>query len=91
MCFNLGSSAGKEFACNAGDPGLIPGLGSSPEEGIGIHSSIPAWRIPMDRGSWWATVYGDTRVRHDQATKHNTHTIFISLFLTYFTLLYNWS
>ena len=46
MCFNLGSSAGKEFACNAGDPGLIPGLGSSPEEGIGIHSSIPAWRIP---------------------------------------------
>ena len=29
-----GSSAGKEYACNAGDPGLIPGLGSSPE-GIG--------------------------------------------------------
>ena len=31
----LCSSAGKESACNAGDPGLIPGLGSSPEEGIG--------------------------------------------------------
>ena len=30
-----GSSAGKESACNAGDPGLIPGLGSSPGEGIG--------------------------------------------------------
>ena len=30
-----GSSAGKESACNAGDPGLIPGLGRSPEEGIG--------------------------------------------------------
>ena len=29
-----GSSNGKEYACNAGDPGLIPGLGSSPE-GIG--------------------------------------------------------
>ena len=30
-----GSSAGKESACNAGDPSLIPGLGSSPGEGIG--------------------------------------------------------
>ena len=30
-----GSSAGKEFACNAGDPGLIPGLGRSTGEGIG--------------------------------------------------------
>ena len=29
-----GSSAGKESACNAGDPGSIPGLGRSPEEGI---------------------------------------------------------
>ena len=30
-----GSSAGKESACNARDPGLIPGLGRSAEEGIG--------------------------------------------------------
>ena len=30
----LGSSAGKESACNAGDPGSIPGSGSSPGEGI---------------------------------------------------------
>ena len=29
------SSAGKESACNARDPGLIPGSGRSPEEGIG--------------------------------------------------------
>ena len=28
-----GGSAGKESACNAGDPGLIPGLGRSPGEG----------------------------------------------------------
>ena len=26
------------------------------EEGMAIHSSILAWRIPMDRGAWWATV-----------------------------------
>ena len=30
-----GSSAGKESACNAGDPGLIPGSGRSPGEGTG--------------------------------------------------------
>ena len=30
-----GSSAGEESACNAGDPGSIPGLGRSPGEGIG--------------------------------------------------------
>ena len=29
------SSVGKESACNAGDPGLIPGSGRSPGEGIG--------------------------------------------------------
>ena len=31
----LGSSASKESTCNAGDPGLIPGLGRSPGEGRG--------------------------------------------------------
>jgi len=93
-----GSSAGRESACNAGDPSWIPGSGSSPGEGIGyplqysyaslgaqtvknppamretwvqflgwedpleegmtIHSSILAWRIPMDRGTRQATVHG---------------------------------
>ena len=28
------------------------------EEGMETHSSIPAWRIPMDREPWWATVHG---------------------------------
>ena len=40
------SSVGKESACNVRDPGLIPGLGRSPREGTGVHSSILAWRIP---------------------------------------------
>ena len=30
-----GNSAGKEYACSAGDPSLIFGLGGSPGEGIG--------------------------------------------------------
>ena len=91
----LVSSAGKDSACNAADPGLTPGLGRSPgegrgyplqyslvslvaqtvknlpamretwvcwedslEEGMATHSNMLVWRIPMDRGTWQATVHG---------------------------------
>ena len=40
------SSVGKESACNAGDPGSIPGSGRSPGEGKATHSSILTWRVP---------------------------------------------
>jgi len=53
--------AGKESACSAGDArdtGSIPGSGNPLEEGTATHSSILAWRIPMDTGAWQATVYG---------------------------------
>ena len=30
------------------------------EEDMATHSSILAWKIPMDRGAWWATVHGFT-------------------------------
>ena len=33
------------------------------EEGMAAHSSILAWRIPMDRGAWWATVHGVAKSR----------------------------
>ena len=36
-----GSLAGKESACNAGNAGLIPGLGRSPGEGIGYPLQYP--------------------------------------------------
>ena len=98
-----GCSSGKESVCNAGDPGLIPGLERSPgedigypfqyswasmvaqmiknpsamletlvqslggedplEEGMATHSSILAWRIPMDRAAWQATVHGVAKSR----------------------------
>ena len=58
-----GGSEGKESTCNVGDLGLIPGLGRSLEEGVATHSSIPAWRIPMDRGAWRATVRGVAKSR----------------------------
>ena len=33
------------------------------EEGMATHSSIVAWRIPMDRGAWQATVHGVAKSR----------------------------
>ena len=103
------SSVGKESACNAEDPSLIPGSGRSAgdgiayplqyswaslmaqlvmnlpaisetwtqslgwedhlEEGMATHANIIAWRIPMGRGAWLATVHGvakrSQRVGHD--------------------------
>ena len=41
-----GGSDGKASACNAGDLGLIPGLGGSPGEEMASHSSTLAWKIP---------------------------------------------
>ena len=41
-----GGSDGKEFACNAGDLGSIPGSERSLEKRMATHSSIVAWRIP---------------------------------------------
>ena len=59
----LGGSDGKESACNAGDPSLIPGLERSPGDVcvMATHSSILAWRILMDRRAWRATVPGVTK------------------------------
>ena len=31
------------------------------EQGMTAHSSILAWRIPIDRGPWQATAYGVTK------------------------------
>ena len=28
------------------------------EEGMATYSSILAWRIPTDRGAWWAAIHG---------------------------------
>ena len=107
-----GSSAGKESACNAGDPSLMVqflgredpwrrnrlptpvflgfpvgqmvknlsamweawawslGWEDPLEEGMVTHSSILAWRIPMDRGAWQSM--GLQRVKHDLLNKHST-------------------
>ena len=51
------SSVSKEFACSAGDPGLIPGLGRSPGEGNSNPLQYPCLENLMDSGAWWAAVH----------------------------------
>jgi len=43
----------------------VPFLGQEDplEKGMTTHSSILAWRIPMDKGSWQATVHGGANSR----------------------------
>ena len=53
-------SDGKESTYNAGDPGLIPGLGRSPGEGNGNPLQYSCLENPMDGGAWRATVHGIT-------------------------------
>ena len=43
---------GKESACNAEDPGSIPGLGRSPGEGNGSPLQYSCLENPMDLGAW---------------------------------------
>ena len=55
----------KKSACNEGDQGSIPGLGKDAlQEGMATHISVLAWRIPINRGAWWAVVHGLQRIGH---------------------------
>ena len=84
-----GGSDGNESNCNVGDLGLIPELGRSSggssqrlerEYSLlrrileAIHSNILAWRIPMDRGAWWAAVHGIYHKESDR-TEQTKHTV----------------
>ena len=60
-----GGSDSKESACNAGDPGLICGLGRSPGEGMATQSSILAWRIPWTMDPGGLQSMGLKRIGHD--------------------------
>ena len=51
----------KESACNAGDLGLIPGLGRSPGEGNGYPLQYSGLENSMDRGAWQTMVHGVTK------------------------------
>ena len=75
------SSVGKESACNAGDPGLIPGLGRSPREGNGNLLQYCCLEISIDRGAWQTAVHGVAGFGYNLATKEREESSIISLLL----------
>ena len=55
--------AGKASACNAGELGLIPGLGRYPGEGKRYPLQYSGLENSMDRRAWQATVHRDAKSR----------------------------
>ena len=51
----------KNLPANAGDAGLIPGVGRSPREGNGNLVQYSSLGNPVDRGAWQAIVHGVTK------------------------------
>ena len=63
-----GGSDGKASACNAGDPGSIPGWEDPLEKETATHSSTLAWKIPWTEEPGRLQSMGSQRIRHDWAT-----------------------
>ena len=63
-----GGSDDKASACNAGDPGSIPGSGIFPEEGNGNPLQHSCLENPMDRGREVSLTDG---IHISHSTKHN--------------------
>ena len=65
----------EDSACNAGDPGSIPGLGRSSAERKGYPLQYSCLENSMDREAWWVTVHGVARIGHDLVTNTFTFTV----------------
>ena len=73
LIFFPGGSDSKESTCNVGEVSSIPGWKDPLEEHMATHSSILAWRIPLDRGAWQAAVHGvaKSRTQLSDLAQHN--------------------
>ena len=54
--------------------GSTPGWEDPLEESMATHSSILAWRSPMDRGAWWATVCRIAQSKTSDLAQHTSNT-----------------
>ena len=52
-----GVTTGKEPVCQGGRRRFDPSLGKTPWRRAWQPTRVLAWRIPTDRGAWWATVH----------------------------------
>ena len=69
-----GGSVVKNPPVNGGDVGLIPGLGRSPGGGKDNPLLYSYLENPMDRGPWWAKVYGVAKSQTQLSACAHTHT-----------------
>ena len=69
MCASLVAQM-VESACNAGDPGLIPGSRRSPGEGKGNSLQYSSLENAMNREAWRATVHGIAKAWTQLSDKH---------------------
>ena len=95
LCISITSSVG--FPCGSAVKNLpatqlpwetqVQSLGGEYflEEGMATHSSILAWRIPMDRGAWQATVHRAAKSETclKRLSKHTSHYLYNSVELTF--------
>ena len=68
LCFP-GRSVMKNLPANAGDMGLIPGLGRSPADENGSLLHMLTWEIPWTEEPGHPQSMGSQRVGHDLETK----------------------
>ena len=71
------------------DVGSILGLGRSAGEGMVTHSSIVAWKIPMDRGAWWVTAHGVAESAATEATER-AHKQKAQVRVSFFSAIFTW-
>ena len=64
-----GGSVVQNPSANAGDVGLIPGLGRSPAEGNGNPLQYSCLGNPLDRRAEWAAVHAVSKSEHDLVIK----------------------
>ena len=79
---NPGGSVVKNPPANAGELGLIPGLGRSPGEGNVSPLQYSCLGNPMDGGVWMATILGPQSVRHDWCDLARIHAQFVNVCFT---------
>ena len=65
--------SGKECACSAGDPGLIPRSGRSPGGGHGNTLQDSCLENPLERGAWWAACSPQGPKALDTTKRLNSH------------------
>ena len=86
-----GGSNSKESTCSAGDLGLIPGLGRSPEEGNSYPPQDFGLENSMDRGAWQATVHrGHISAHHEFELSYSNGLLWFQV-TTRFRRLLRWN